>query len=259
MSRCRWVRRAGTLAAGITLVTVLAGCAGASQAESATSLVRARPTTSPNTYALQMAGAMYALRESLDQLSALLAEPRYLDDAWRSQAINLATLTELGYRQIEGLSPPADEQAQHAETVRAAEACQSLTAYVLQGINNLDKGPFDEVKERVDFCRSKLDAAARAPGSAESQRQPVSLEAARQSVHVRVKRDANLRSGPGTSYPRVATAAPGDTFTAIGRTGGGDWLEISNDKIKNAWIAVFLLEVDGDLTAIPVQQDQPSP
>lgn len=240
------------VAAGLVLLFALAGCAGAINAESVTTIVQTRPTTPPDTYALQMAGSVHALQGALDKLSLLLAEPHYFDDAWKSEAVNLATLVELGYRQLEGLAPPEAEQRQHAEAVQALQDCETLTVYVFQGINNLDKGPFDEVKERVNFCRTKLDVATRAPGSVESQSQPVSLEAARHEVQVRVKRDANLRGGPGTTYPRVATAAPGDTFIVTGRTAKGDWLQITNDRVKTAWIAAFLVEVDGDPGSVPV-------
>ncbi len=243
---------AGACLAGAVLLLLAAGCAGVTNAESATSLVRIRPTTPPATYDLQLTGTVSALSESLDKLSALLADPRYFDDTWKSTAVNLATLVELGYRQLEALAPPDEQQEQHAEAVQAVRDCQTLTVYVFQGISNLDKGPFDEVKERVDFCRSKLDLATRAPGSVESRSQPVSVEAARQAVQVRVKRDANLRGGPGTAHPRVATAAAGDTFTAVGRTAQGDWLQVSSERVKNAWIAAFLVQADGDLRTVAV-------
>lgn len=240
------------LAADLVLSAALVGCAGAINAETVTTMVRARPTIPPGNYALQMDGAVHALQSSLDKLALLLAEPHYFDDAWKSEAVNLATLVELGYRQLEGLVPPDAELAHHAEAVQAMQDCQTLTVYVFQGINNLDKGPFDEVNERVNFCRTKLGVATRAPGSIESRSQPVSLEAARQEVTVRAKRDANLRGGPSTKNPVVATARPGDTFTVTARTAKSDWLQITSDRVKTAWIAAFLVEADGDLNGLSV-------
>jgi hypothetical protein len=200
---------------------------------------------------MQMSAAVQALTAALDRLAALLASPQYQDDAWKSDAVNHATRVELGYRQLEALSPPMESQEQHGAAVAAVQDCQTLAAYLFQGINNLDKQPFDEIKKRVDFCRTKLDVATRAPGSVEARSQPDLVEAARQEVRARAKRDANLRGGPGTSYPRVGTAAPGDTFTVVGRTAKADWLQVTGVKVKDAWIATFLVEVDGDLQAIP--------
>jgi hypothetical protein len=205
-----------------------------------------------------MSGTVRALRDSLDKLAVLLADPHYLDDAWRSDAVNLATLVELSYRQLEGLSPPDEQQEKYAAALHAVLECETLTVYVYQGINNLDRGPFDEVKRRVEFCRNNLDVATYAPGSEAARSRPVGLEAAGRGVHAKVKRDANLRGGPGTNNPRVATAALGDTLAVTGRTAKGDWLQVSNDKVKNAWIAVFLVEADGDLSSVPVI-DQANP
>lgn len=199
-----------------------------------------------------MTGAVGAMTEALDRLAALLDNPHYLDDAWKSEAVNLATLVELGYRQLEGLSPPGQAQEKHAAAVRAVQDCQTLTVYVFQGINNLDKGPFDEVKQRVAFCRDRLRVATGAPGSIEEQSQPVSIEAARQEVHVRAKRDANLRAGPGTTYPVVGIALQDEGFTVVGRNTKGDWLRVSGSKTRDAWIALFLVEPDGDLAPVPV-------
>ncbi len=249
----RWAALVG---AGLLCLLAAGGCAGSTNAAAASSLVRARPTTPPATFALQMSGTVAGLADALDRLAGLFQNPRYLDETWKSEAVNLSTLVELGYRQLEGLAPPHDSQEKHAAAVRALQDCQTLTVYVFQGINNLDKGPFDEVKQRVDFCRDRLKLAVSAPGSIQEQRQPQSIEAARLEVQVRIKRDANLRAGPGTRFPVAATAKLGDTFTVTGRTAKGDWLQVTNAKVKDAWIAAFLLESGGDLSSVAVV-DQP--
>jgi hypothetical protein len=244
--------RAFILVLGLLFAVATSGCAGVINAESGSSLVRERPTTAPETFAMQMDGTVRALRNALDELAALLAEPHYLDDTWKSDVVNLATLVELGYRQLESLTPPENSRANHAAAVQAVQDCQTLAAFVFEGINNLDKGPFDEVAERVGFCQSKLEVATRAPGSVEAESQPANFEAARKAVQATIKRDANLRGGPSTKYERVATAAPGDLFTVTGRTEKGDWLQVTNEKVKTAWIAAFLVQTDGDLNTVPV-------
>ena len=245
--RIRW---AAVAAAG--LLSLLAGCAGEIAALPASSLVMARPTASPETFALQMNAAVTAADQALERLLGLLAEPHYLDDGWREQVVNAATLADLGYRQLEGLVPPDNQREKHEAAIAALNGCQDLASLALKGINNLDKGPFDEAAARAEFCRSKLGVAMRAPGSAEAQALPESIEAARQAVRFTVSRDANLRGGPGTSYPRVATAETGEQFTVTGRTAKGDWLRISGGQVKEAWIAAFLGKVEGDLQGVAV-------
>jgi hypothetical protein len=212
----------------------------------------ARPTASPETFPLQMNAAVRAVDHALERIGSLLAEPHYLDDSWREEVVNAATLADLGYRQIEEFTPPDSQRNKREAALRALKGCQDLASFALKGINNLDKAPFDELAERAGFCRDKLSVATRAPGSAEEEAMPESIEAARQVAYLTVTRDANLRGGPGTSYARVATAAPGDQFTVTGRTEKGDWLRISGGTVKEAWIAAFLGTVEGDTQALPV-------
>jgi hypothetical protein len=199
-----------------------------------------------------MNAAVKAVDQSLERVLGLLATPPYLDDSWREEIINAATLADLGYRQLEELTPPDVQREKYAAAVAALNECQDLASFVLKGISNLDKEPFDEVAARAAFCRNKLEVATRAPGSAEARAMPESLEAARQTTRLTVTRDANLRGGPGTGYARIATAAPGDQFTVTARSTNGDWLLITGDKVKEAWIAAFLGKVEGDSQELPV-------
>lgn len=237
---------------GLLIVFALAGCAGATHAESASSILRARPTTPPDAYTLRADGAVAVMREALDKLAALLASPRYMDDMWKSEAVNLATQVERDYRQLDGLTPPTDKEAQHVAIIGAVQECQTLTVYVFQGINNLDKGPFDQVRQRVEACRSKLRAATAPPGSIEEPSPPAVVQAPAREIRAQANRDANLRSGPGTNYAVAATARNGDTFTVVGRTARGDWLRVTSARVADAWIAAFLVQADGDLASVPV-------
>jgi len=63
-----------------------------------------------------------------------------------------------------------------------------------------------------------------------------------------VNRDANLRSGPGTTYAIAGSAKNGDTVTIVGENADGSWLELADDK----WVAAFLVDrkVDSSLTLV---------
>jgi hypothetical protein len=189
---------------------------------------------------------------ALQQLSALLAEPQYFSDDWKSGVIEAATLVEIAYRQLEGLTPPVDQQAKHEAIVAGLGECAALTPGVFGGIKDRDKALFDDVKARVSSCWSKLGIATGARNPAPVDSQPPGHEAARQEVHARVVRNANLRGGPGTSYSRIGTARAGDTFTVTGRTAAADWLRVTNEAASTAWIAAFLVEADASLQAVPV-------
>lgn len=51
-------------------------------------------------------------------------------------------------------------------------------------------------------------------------------------------RNANLRGGPGTSYPVVGSVRTGQALTITGSNQAGDWLQLADGK----WIAAFLVK-----------------
>lgn len=64
--------------------------------------------------------------------------------------------------------------------------------------------------------------------------------------------NANLRSGPGTSYAVVDGVKAGDALELTARNTAGDWLQVAG----GAWIATFL--VDGAPDDLPVATDIPA-
>lgn len=65
----------------------------------------------------------------------------------------------------------------------------------------------------------------------------------------------NVRTGPGTRYPIVATKASGATVEVVGRNAGSDWLQIAMpgaDQI--GWVTATYVRVAGDLTQLPVSE-----
>jgi endonuclease YncB( thermonuclease family) len=62
-----------------------------------------------------------------------------------------------------------------------------------------------------------------------------------------VLRNANLRTGPGTTYARAGSVPAGATVQIVGQTVAGDWYELDG----GAWIAAFLVRVDAAVTSAP--------
>jgi hypothetical protein len=54
----------------------------------------------------------------------------------------------------------------------------------------------------------------------------------------------NVRSGPGTAYPIVATATQGQAFAVTGRSNDGTWLEVDLTNGQVGWIAAALVETN---------------
>lgn len=71
------------------------------------------------------------------------------------------------------------------------------------------------------------------------------------SIQVTVAR-ANVRSGPGTNYNVVATAARGDTFPIVGINAAKSWYQIALADSQTGWIAGSIVTVTGSLDGIAV-------
>lgn len=59
-----------------------------------------------------------------------------------------------------------------------------------------------------------------------------------------VVRNANLRGGPGTSYPIVGKAPAGTTVNVVEATADRTWYYLDN----GTWIAAFLVQLSAPLT-----------
>ncbi len=65
--------------------------------------------------------------------------------------------------------------------------------------------------------------------------------------------EVNIRYGPGVEYPRVGVGRAGDVFTILMWHTQFEWVQIRYPQSPNglAWIALNLLEVEGDLYSLP--------
>jgi uncharacterized protein YraI len=69
----------------------------------------------------------------------------------------------------------------------------------------------------------------------------------------------NVRSGPSTDYPKIGVLVAGEQAVALGRTPGGDWIQIVYPGVPEgvAWVYSGLVTVGyGDL---PVIEPPPTP
>ena len=69
----------------------------------------------------------------------------------------------------------------------------------------------------------------------------------------------NVRSGPGTDFSAVATLNPDESVTLVGKTPAGDWWQVSLASGATGWVFGQLLTTTGDVTAVAVAADIPTP
>jgi hypothetical protein len=68
----------------------------------------------------------------------------------------------------------------------------------------------------------------------------------------------NIRSGPGTNYPKVGSLAAGDTFEIVGKNAAGNWLEFVYEG-DAAWVTADMVTTSGDTGAVEVAKNIPAP
>jgi uncharacterized protein YraI len=66
--------------------------------------------------------------------------------------------------------------------------------------------------------------------------------------------EIRVRSGPSTDYPQVGVLVAGQRVPALGRTFGGDWIQIAYPGVPGgvAWVYTYLVTVDGSLPVVEV-------
>src|SRR5690606_24598506 len=62
---------------------------------------------------------------------------------------------------------------------------------------------------------------------------------------------ANMRTGPATGYNVITRANGNDSFPAIGRNGAGTWVQVLRPDGSLAWLAMEVIQLDGDVMTLP--------
>lgn len=105
------------------------------------------------------------------------------------------------------------------------------------------------------------DAAAKeAPVEAAAVTQaPVEVVAAPEFASVRAAQMANLRGGPGTSYPVLGQINPGAYYKILGKNEQGDWWQIEMTDGQPGWVINQLVTTSGDTGAIAIAEIPEAP
>ncbi len=62
----------------------------------------------------------------------------------------------------------------------------------------------------------------------------------------------NVRTGPGTNYPKTRVVRKGVQMVVTGRTEAGDWLAVTLADGKKGWVAASLVKLDVPVASLPV-------
>lgn len=100
--------------------------------------------------------------------------------------------------------------------------------------------------DAADRIFSTFEVTGKLPGGVGSTGGPAAGNAAVNSDQ------ANVRSGPGTNYPVVATLRRGDRVQAVGRTSDSQWIKLDLAGAQEAWIAARLLDLDVAVNSLVV-------
>jgi hypothetical protein len=101
---------------------------------------------------------------------------------------------------------------------------------------------------------SATPAAATAPAATVTTAGPML------TVHPGGEPQINVRSGPGRSYDTVGILVVGQWVPALGRTPGGDWIQIAYPGAPGgvAWVYAYLTDVTGELPPTPTPRTTPT-
>lgn len=78
---------------------------------------------------------------------------------------------------------------------------------------------------------------------------------------VTITHSAYLRNGPAAVYTIAGSAKVGQTFKAVGRDAGGQWLVVllSSTSKRQGWVSLTVATYTGDVTGLPVVAAPPTP
>jgi hypothetical protein len=72
-------------------------------------------------------------------------------------------------------------------------------------------------------------------------------------VRLTARGTANVRSGPGTAYPKVGTLAANQSAVVTGKNPAGDWVQFDNGG-QPGWVTAELVSLNGDLSTVQVAE-----
>jgi uncharacterized protein YraI len=105
-----------------------------------------------------------------------------------------------------------------------------------------------------------LMSSSAAAGSVDQAPQP-SVTGTPEGARIRVPERVNVRLGPGTNYDQVGVLVAGQVAAAIGRSPGGDWIQITYPGVSGnvAWVYTAFVVLENVGGQLPIVEPPPTP
>jgi len=198
-----------------------------------------------------------ALSDISDDSGAVGDNPSLiLDDAWKIKAATHLAAIKIACQNIRDLAAPPRYAAVHSEMLTAAGYFENTCDLYAAGVDELSSAKLNQAIEELSKGNAAVQRATTLINQITAGTPAASAPAETSSSPkgATVKTAANLRSGPGTNYPKTGSAAVGQGLDIVGRNQASDWYQLAG----GAWIAAFL--VSNPPAAVPiVTVSQPTP
>ncbi len=182
------------------------------------------------TYPEVMIVKLTTLSQAVGALGELLQNPSPGNDAWRIKVATNMAVIRMTHQEIADLDAPSELRAVHTMIVDATNDCSKSTEYLASGLDHLDTTALDQASKLMISCGTKLTSATKQLSAAKTT--TTTSPPGQTTKSAIVKTAANLRSGPGTNYNIVGTAAVSQTLEIVARNAAGDWYQLRG----GAWI-----------------------
>ena len=194
-----------------------------------------------------------------------------LEDDWRTRTAVALGVIKGEVTEIRKLKAPARFADVQAELLVAAGHFEKMTTLYAEAIDEMDGDKMTRAlnsltagTESLNAATAKLELATSAPlppptGKPSQQvlatKAPVATSAAQKSQptatsQTKAAKGANLRGGPGTTFPIVGTVKAGDPLEIVGKNAKGDWYKLAGGDGPGRWIAAFLVSNPPDVPVV---------
>ncbi len=205
-----------------------------------------------------MAAADYAEFQDLDRSRAILAE---LDVPNPAQYVAL-----VAERLIRTNRGPIDPEIENV--VRLAEALNVSTVSMVRYVSTPTPLPTNTPVQSPTptflptFTPSPVVVVTNTPIPSDTSEEAATEEVSEEgnsddgSVQVTLRQNMNVRGGPGTDYPVVASGDAGTTVDVVGRNDDQSWLQVEfpPDSGQYGWLFSSLVDVSGNPEVVAIAQ-----
>lgn len=222
-------------------------------------------------YVLEVTQHATTMGQAINDMSELLLAPDIGNTDWMIDLAVAFVTIQQAHKGIVALEVPPAMVGVHREVLSMSMACNNATLAISSGIDNFDVDELNRGSDLLSLCAANAQSATAAMSAAlANYNAPAGITATptpkatatpkitptpRAAATATPKaaaaspfanKNANLRSGPGTTFGIVGSVKTGQALDLVGRNADSTWYKLKAGQ----WIAAFL--VTGAPTNLPV-------